>query len=431
MPGATETQRYAAVRAAQRLAPFVLLAGLCGQSALAQWTQWGGPNRDFAAQSTGLAEVWPDAGPRQIWRHDLGPGHSSIVVDDGRLYTMCRRDGQDVYVSLDAKTGETLWETKYDAPSGEKVLLDYGPGPHSTPLVVGDRLFGVGGMVQFHCLDRKTGEILWSYDLREDMKAHQPGRGYGASPIAYNDTVILVIGSMEVGLAAFKQATGEVAWKSGPLPGGVSSPILIEFGGRDHLIIGLANNRAALDPATGEELWKATVPRQSMAIMTTPLWISPDRVFYTAAYGGGSRMFKITQADGKFGAEELWHTRKMRVQHGTVVRQGDYIVGSSGDFGPAFLMAVHIDTGQLAWRIRGYSKCNMLSADGKLIMLDSEGNLMLATATADGLDIHSKAKVLEERSWTVPTLVGTTLYLRDNKTIAAFDLSAESNRRAG
>lgn len=94
-------------------------------------------------------------------------------------------------------------------------------------------------------------------------------------------------------------------------------------------------------------------------------------------------------------------------------------------------MAINIDTGKLAWRIRGYSKCNMLSADGKLIMLDQEGNLMLATATAEGLDIHAKAKVLEERSWTVPTLVGTTLYLRDNKTIAAFDLSAERNTNAG
>ena len=168
-----------------------------------------------------------------------------------------------------------------------------------------------------------------------------------------------------------------------------------------------------------------------MAIMSSPVWVAPDRVFYSAAYGGGSRMFRISEQGGAFTAEELWHARKMRVQHGTMVRQGGYIIGSSGDFGPAFLMAINIETGKLAWRIRGYTKCNILSADGKLILLDQEGNLMLATATAEGLEFHAKAKILEELSWTAPTLVGTTLYLRDNKTIAAFDLSAKSNGQAG
>ncbi|MCH7996114.1 MAG: hypothetical protein IIB57_16940 [Planctomycetes bacterium] len=61
-------------------------------------------------------------------------------------------------------------------------------------------------------------------------------------------------------------------------------------------------------------------------------------------------------------------------------------------------------------------------ADGKLIILDEDGNLGLATATPDDFVVHSKAEVLEKVSWTVPTVVGKTLFARDKKSIMAFDL---------
>ena len=66
---------------------------LSAQAVIAQtagWTQWGGPTRDFQSSSTGLAESWPAGGPPVLWSRPLGTGHSSIVVDDGRLFTMYR-----------------------------------------------------------------------------------------------------------------------------------------------------------------------------------------------------------------------------------------------------------------------------------------------------------------------------------------------------
>jgi hypothetical protein len=63
-----------------------------------------------------------------------------------------------------------------------------------------------------------------------------------------------------------------------------------------------------------------------------------------------------------------------------------------------------------------------LYADGKLIVLDEDGNLGLATVSPQGLKVLARAPVLEHLSWTPPTLAGTTLYVRDRKTIAAFAL---------
>jgi len=38
------------------------------------------------------------------------------------------------------------------------------------------------------------------------------------------------------------------------------------------------------------------------------------------------------------------------------------------------------------------------------------------------LQIHAKAPVMKQVAWTVPTLSGTRLYLRDRGTIMALDL---------
>ena len=60
-----------------------------------------------------------------------------------------------------------------------------------------------------------------------------------------------------------------------------------------------------------------------------------------------------------------------------------------------------------------------LYADGKLVILDEDGTLGLATVTPEGLQVLAQRPVLENLAWTPPTLVGTKLYARDRKNIAA------------
>src|SRR5438132_13838531 len=79
------------------------------------WTQWGGPTRNFMSDAKGLAATWPAGGPKRLWTRPLGEGHSSILVDTGRLYTMyrpagmseLRRSQEEVVTALDAATGKT------------------------------------------------------------------------------------------------------------------------------------------------------------------------------------------------------------------------------------------------------------------------------------------------------------------------------------
>src|SRR5262245_36262598 len=94
-------------------------------AAASAWTRWGGPTRDFMSDATGLASTWPAGGPKKLWSRALGEGHSSIPVENGRLYTMyrplgmlpmVRRTPEEVVAALDAGTGKTLWEFKYPSP---------------------------------------------------------------------------------------------------------------------------------------------------------------------------------------------------------------------------------------------------------------------------------------------------------------------------
>ncbi|MBW7904090.1 MAG: PQQ-like beta-propeller repeat protein [Phycisphaerae bacterium] len=411
-----------------RAAVLVLLVPATATAETPAWTQWGGPTRDFRAGAEGLAPRWPDSGPRQLWRRALGPGHSAILCEAGRLYTMYRAGDRETAVAIDAQTGQTLWEHSYAAPAKPDMQADFCIGPHATPLIVGDRLFTVGGTVILNCLDKHTGKLLWTHDLMDRLGASHVGRGYGPSPIAYDDLVILNVGGGQAGVAAFRQDTGDVAWLSEPLRPGQSSPILARIAGDDHLIVALAADRAGLDPRSGAIRWRLALDRQAAAIMSTPVFLPPDRVFFSSAYGGGSYVIRVTKAaDGRYAAEQVWHDKRLKVQHGNVVVLGELAIGSSGDFGPAFMMAVRLSDGELAWRQRGFAKATLLCADGRLIILDEEGNLALATASPEGLTVLSRAKPLQEKAWTAPTLVGTRLYLRDLRDIVALDLSAAGN----
>ncbi len=88
----------------------------------------------------------------------------------------------------------------------------------------------------------------------------------------------------------------------------------------------------------------------------------------------------------------------------------------------SFLTAFNWKTGKTVWRERGYHKAQALYADGKLLFLDEHGQLVLGKVSPEGFELLAKAEVTERVSWALPTLVSTTLYLRDTKHILALDL---------
>ena len=402
------------------------------------WRQWGGPDRNFVVDTGGLAERWPDAGPPVLWSRPLGTGHSAILAADGRLFTLYRvgngrgRSGpweaEEAVVALDASTGETLWEYTYPSRLED---TSFGSGPPSTPLLVGDRLFTTGTNKQLHAFNAATGELIWSHDLVADFGAPpllirpRVKAGYGCSPVAYRDTIICSAGGPGQSVMAFRQSDGDVVWKSGDFLVSEAPPVLIDFDGQEQLVILAGGTVNGLDPVTGGILWTHPHDPGNDFNFMAPLWGNDNVIFVSSGYKTGSRALRLTRDGDVTRVEELWDDPRVQFMFLNPIRVGNYVYGTDGTFGPALMTGLDIRTGETVWRARGFARASLLHADGKTIIMDEDGDLALARLAPDGMTVLARTSLFETVAWTAPTLVGTTLYVRDREKIVALDLGAE------
>ena len=403
------------------VALFVLAPQVDGQD----WLQWGVPAGDFKVDATGLADTWPEGGPKQLWKRALGDGYSSILHKDGRLYTMYRDDDEEVIVALDAATGDTKWEHRCKPTLWPDMTLAFGLGPNATPLIVGDRLFAIGVDGYLRCLNIASGKVLWSHDLPAEFGRRKriEEYGYSGSPVSYGQTIIVQVGGDDHAVVAY-DTSGSTVWKSDP--GGVSyaPATIIKLAGHQQFIYFSPEGVNGLDPKTGKTLWHWPIEFSNGNHLTPIIQCDDNHIWVASQFSsGGGRLLKITPGTEKMSVEQLWFKRKLRASHWTAVRLGDTIYGSVGGNSVSFVAAFDWKTGKIHWRDRSFHKTQALYADGKLIFLDENGELVLAKVSPEEFKVLASAQVTEAVSWSLPTLVSNKLYLRDRKHIWALDLS--------
>lgn len=395
------------------------------------WPQFGGPARDFHVPSSGLA-AWGDGGPTTLWERDLGEGYSGIAVDGSVLYTMYRplawlgmtTKDEEVAIALDAATGRTLWEHRNPVEFDSSMRMEHGPGPHTTPLLAGGHVITAGVMGRLQALDPKTGQVRWAQELWRDHGGLIMDRGYSCSPLAWRDTVIVSVGGRRgQAMMAFAVKDGSLRWKSGDFKVSPSSPSVVDVGGQEQLLFFGGKELVGMDPATGTVLWSHPHETQYDLNIAMPVTGEDGMLIVSSAYSGGTRALRLSRDGDATSVEELWFTNQMRIHHGNFVRIGDHVYGSSGDFGPAPMTAVNLGTGEVVWKDRAFAKATILLADGQLVLLDEDGTLGLVTVSPTGMKVHARAEIFSGRSWTVPTLAGNRLYMRDLKEMVAVDLA--------
>ncbi len=401
-----------------------LISLLAAPAALAaDWTQWGGPNRDFKSPEKGLITTWGAAGPRVLWKRDLGEGYSAVIAADKRLYTLYRSGDDEHVVALDAESGKTVWEHKYSAPlqaaDGAKYETGFGRGPNATPLLAGDRLITVGFTGKLFCLNAADGKVVWSHDLLADFGATFLQFGYSASPLLYKDSLILPIGAKGRSIIALGLADGKERWSSGDFENSYSTPILVNVGPEKHLTMVMTKQIIGVNAENGKLAWAHPYLNQWDTHCTTPVDCGEGRVFYPSFNGG--ILIEVAYSPAGTETKELWKTKKIGVGQSNVVCVGDYLYGASGSERASFFAAVSLKDGNEAWRER-LPMANVVYADGRLFALDEGGALNLLKATPEKFEVTAKAPLLERKAWTVPTLADGRLYIRDQKQIAAISL---------
>ena len=405
------------------LASLLFCASLSAQSDGIPWLQWGGPHRNFQTEAK-LPDAWPAAGPKILWRRPLGEGYSSILVENGRLYTTYRNMSTEFVIAADANTGKTIWEYSYSAPFHNDAAEE-GNGPHATPAIAGDRIFTAGSSGKLHCLDKKTGKVLWEHDLWNLLyRGSELIYGYASSPLVYRDTIILPVGGDGHAMMSFRQSDGSTVWKKGDAGNAYSSAVLIQVDGLEQAVVMTRFHVVSFNPINGDVQWSREHKADYGLNIMTPLWGAGNVLVVSASYGAGTTALELSRSGNQTNVKELWHSHTFYVKHVDMQRIGDVLYAASGDSGPTPLTAVDVKTGKILWRQRGYPEANLIYADGKVVILDQDGNLALARVSPEGLKVLSSVpSLLKNNAWTPPTLVGTRLYIRDRHEMMALDLA--------
>lgn len=394
------------------------------------WPSWAGPAGDFTVASGSLAETWPADGPRRLWQRLLGGGYSSILYQGGRLFTMYRAGDEDVIVALDAKTGSTLWEQRDTPGYWPEMEQSFGLGPNATPMLVTDRtgagkVVGIGISGRMRAVDARTGALAWRHDLPREFgrRKRVEEYGYSGNPLSYDGRILTLVGGDEAAVVAFDSADGSAVWKSAP--GGVSyaQPTLTRLAGREQYVYFEPEGVVALDPASGKTLWKHAIPFNNGNHLTPAVRCDENHLWVSSQFDtGGGRLLEIQPAAGGLAVKELWFASRLRASHWPLHCRGDFLYGSIGGNGSSTIAAVRWKTGEIAWQESGFHKAQSLWADGKLLFLTEDGRLVLARVAPQQFTFLAAAKVATPHAWTVPTLVGTTLFVRDKEKILALDL---------
>jgi outer membrane protein assembly factor BamB len=381
----------------------------------AEWPQYRGPHRNGTSRETGL--VWPEGGPKELWRKPIGPAFSGIAAVEGRLYTTDSDLESDYAVCLDAATGEEIWRTRM-GPVYE--ALYYGNGSLATPTVAGGLVFTLSGHGVLTAHDRASGKTVWKVDYRRSFRAEQPQYGHSASPLVVGDLLIAQPGGPEgKGIVALDKTTGVVKWTVDDEDVGYSSPLDVVFGDSRMIVLLTRTNTLVLSPE-GEVLWRQGFGEWFADKVAMPVFVEPDLLFFSASGDVGAlvvRMFKVKGRQMTF--EPVWRSREMRNHFNSSVPVDRHVYG----FDNSALKCIDATTGVTSWVKRGLGKGSLIYADDHLWVLSEAGKLLWVEATPEAFRERASLQVLTgRRNWTEPTLSDGKLFLRNLKEAVALDL---------
>ncbi|HSF39154.1 MAG TPA: PQQ-binding-like beta-propeller repeat protein [Thermoanaerobaculia bacterium] len=387
------------------------------------WPRFRGAKQDGISPETGLPRSWPEGGPRVVWKRAIGEGYSGVSVASGRLYTQDSDEKTEFVLALDAATGKEIWRV----PIGDKLVDPMGNGPRGTPTVDGGTIYALGSMGRLAALQAADGGTIWTVELVQAFGAKRPTWGYSGSPLIDGDLLVLEVGGTEKrGIVAFEKATGKVRWGAKEGDAAYSTPVLMTIGGiRQYVTSRRAGPETVSLLPDGTLHWTHPGPP---TVVTSPLFIPPDKVYVSAGDDGGAVLFRVKTEGGKATTEELWKTRGMKNHFHNAVLVGEHLYG----FDNATFKCISVATGEPAWAQRGLGKGSLLAtADGLLIVLSDRGKLLLVEATPESYKELASVQAMEGKSWTSPTLANGKVYLRDEDEMIALDLGVPGAPAAG
>jgi outer membrane protein assembly factor BamB len=258
----------------------------------------------------------------------------------------------------------------------------------------GERVIAFFGSAGLFCYDIE-GKELWRRDLGKQAHIW----GYGASPVLFQNLCILNFGPGErTFLIAVDKDTGRTVWQVDE-PGGHfgdrkpgeegnvwigswTTPIVVDAGERQELIMAFPGRVCALDPQTGREYW--TCHGLNPLVYTSPLF-SEGIVLIMGGFNGSTLAVKTGGMGDVTETRRLWRIPKTRQRIGSgVVHNGHVFILDE----PGIAQCMELQTGKVIWdeRLRGpgangASWSSILLSGDKLYAMNQSGDTFILEAS--------------------------------------------------
>ncbi len=388
----------------------------------ADWPNWRGPQFNGSTDETGLPTKWSRT-ENIAWVADL-PGASAAtpVISGNRVFisTTDQKDETLLAIALDRETGEEVWRQKM----GQGIKKDYrstyaAPSPAADGEVV-VFFYGNGALAAFDY----DGKKLWDRNIQEDYGEFAFGWTFSTSPLLHDGKLYMQVLQRDIPvqgrgfkdrkndsyLLALNPKTGEELWRHiRPAPAKMESleafttPVPYEFQGRKQLLVIGGDVVTGHDPQNGKELWRWGTWNKDHK---EPFWrlvpspVATKGVVLVCAPKRQPVYAVQTTASGNLGPEGLlWKSGKDGPSSDVptpAVYDGDFFVLSDVRKN---ISRIDPLTGQVKWTVRtpGRKKyeASPLVADGKIYIMN-----FIATVTV--LDAKT-GKLINEIPMDEPT----------------------------
>lgn len=381
------------------------------------WSAFRGPDATGNAGDAAVPLEWAD-GKNVVWKQELpGPGASSPVVFDGRIYLTCStgNPGSLTYHVLchDVKSGAEVWRSDVPGEAFRKpnvgfvALHGYAS---ATPAVDESGVyvsFGPQGVFAFD-LD---GKQRWSANVGDQTHAF----GTAPSP-AIADDVLVVNASVESGkLIGFDKQSGKKRWERDGIKRAWSTPVVVTSeSGRREAVISMENLLVAFAPASGEPLWQC----EGITDYICPSVVAGDGVVYAI---GGRRSTAVAVATGGDGdvtqTKRLWTLDEgSNVPSPVLVNR--HLFWAQQD--KAIIYCVNAKTGELVYKERldpspGRIYASAVAANGRVYFVSREGGTVVVPAEPR-FEVLARNKFESDSSVfnATPAFVGDRMILRSD-----------------
>src|SRR5258705_1647027 len=381
----------------------------------ASWPGFRGPQRNGHYDETPILTNWPAAGLQLLWRQPIGGGYSSFAIAEGLAFTIEQRREEEVVAAYEVGTGHEIWTNHWKDKFSDSYAED---GPRATPAFSEGKVYALGAMGELRCLEASTGKQIWSRNVLVENRGPSPTYGVAASPLIEQEKLIVLTGAGNGrSVVCYDKHDGKIIWSALDDAMGYASPMLVTLAGQRQLLVCAAKRTVGLRLEDGALLWE--YPWQVLhdqRPIAQPVMLGTNRFLLSAGYFTGCAAIEIARTETGFAARKVWQNKNLKNKFTSSVLWQGHIFGLDEDI----LTCLDAQTGERRWKDGHYGYGQLLLANGHLIILSGDGDLVLVRATPKRLEELARFPAIHRKTWNHPAIAHGKLLVRNDAAMACF-----------